>query len=125
MGRLTPLRAIRARCLDCSETAADVRTCECPDCPLYRYRHGHLPEDDPRRPLKAIRAYCLWCCDDSSTEVSVCHPLDCPLREFRRGKNPARARTAKIPAIPGLCPPPPSHVRIPAPGMMLEGHPCT
>ena len=90
--RLSPLQAIRARCVDCSETLADVRCCDRLNCSLYPYRMSHLPKQQPRHPLKAIRAYCLWRCDGSSKDVSLCHPLDCPMREFRFGKNPARAR---------------------------------
>ena len=102
--RRPPLLAIRAKCLECSETSADVRGCACSSpietpvtanggyyCSLYPYRMGHLPAEGPRRPLKAIRAYCLWCGDGSAAEVQRCHPLDCPLREFRFGKNPELA----------------------------------
>ena len=84
-----PVKAIRLRCLDCSETSADIRDCEATDCQLYRFRMGRRPKGSS--PLKAIRAYCLWCCDGSAAEVKVCHPLDCALRRFRAGKNPAKA----------------------------------
>jgi hypothetical protein len=41
---LSPLRAIRAKCLDCSAAVAlEVRHCELDDCPLYPYRLGHNP----------------------------------------------------------------------------------
>ena len=39
--KLTPMRAIRLRCLDCccwSQKA--VRECPCKDCPLWPYRMG-------------------------------------------------------------------------------------
>lgn len=48
-------------------------------------------------PLKAIRAYCLWCCNDSAPEVRKCPGELCPLHPLRFGKgarklglNPAR-----------------------------------
>ena len=42
--RLTPIKAIRAKCLDCvCGSAAEVRACPCEDCPLYPYRMGHNP----------------------------------------------------------------------------------
>ena len=40
---MRPLKAIRAYCLDCSETSAEVKQCVIPDCPLYQYRMGHNP----------------------------------------------------------------------------------
>jgi hypothetical protein len=44
MKALRPLKAIRAKCLDCSGgSQAEVRLCEIQDCPLYPYRMGHNP----------------------------------------------------------------------------------
>lgn len=41
---MTPLKAIRAKCLDCMcEQPSEVRLCPCEDCPLYPYRMGHNP----------------------------------------------------------------------------------
>jgi len=41
---MTPLRAIRAKCLDCcGGFAADVQMCPCSDCPLYPFRRGKNP----------------------------------------------------------------------------------
>ena len=42
--RLTPIRAIRAYCLECCcGKPQEVRMCVCDDCPLYPYRMGHNP----------------------------------------------------------------------------------
>ena len=42
--KLTPLKAIRAKCLDCSgRSRAEVRECVIPGCPLYLYRLGKNP----------------------------------------------------------------------------------
>lgn len=42
--RTTPLKAIRAKCLDCScGSAAEVRECVIPTCPLFPFRMGHNP----------------------------------------------------------------------------------
>jgi len=90
----SPVRAIRLRCLDCSDTRADVRDCEAVDCPLHPFRMSHRPKGTS--PLKSIRAYCLWCCEGSAHEVSVCQPTDCVLRRFRFGKNPAKAGQGSI-----------------------------
>lgn len=37
---MQPAKAIRATCLDCAETTADVRDCTHTDCPLWPYRMG-------------------------------------------------------------------------------------
>ena len=42
--RLTPIKAIRAKCLECSGgNNAEVRNCVIPSCQLYPYRMGHNP----------------------------------------------------------------------------------
>ena len=42
---MTPLKAIRAKCLECSAgSAKEVRVCPIPDCALYQYRFGHNPK---------------------------------------------------------------------------------
>jgi hypothetical protein len=42
--RLTPLKAIRAKCLDCCcQQANEVRLCTVKGCPLYDYRMGKNP----------------------------------------------------------------------------------
>lgn len=41
---MTPLKAIRAKCLDCCcGQAVEVRRCVCEDCALWPYRMGHRP----------------------------------------------------------------------------------
>lgn len=45
MRTLTPLKAIRAKCLDCScDSKKEVRECPITDCPLYAYRMGKRPQ---------------------------------------------------------------------------------
>ena len=40
----TPLRAIRAKCLDCTDgQPKEVRFCPATDCPLYPFRFGKSP----------------------------------------------------------------------------------
>ena len=43
-------------------------------------------------PLKAIRAWCLYCSNDSAYEVKLCADKTCPLYEFRLGHNPYRKK---------------------------------
>ena len=43
----TPLKAIRAKCLDCCcNQAVEVRLCAAENCPLWEYRMGHRPKED-------------------------------------------------------------------------------
>lgn len=42
---LTPMRAIRAKCLDCScGNTNEVKLCPVEKCSLYPYRMGHNPK---------------------------------------------------------------------------------
>lgn len=44
MGVLTPLRAIRAKCVDCCcGSVVEVRRCTITTCALWPYRMGHRP----------------------------------------------------------------------------------
>ena len=41
---MTPLKAIREKCLDCcGGSAHEVRLCTCEKCALYRFRFGKNP----------------------------------------------------------------------------------
>lgn len=41
---LTPMKAIRAKCLDCCcGSSHEVSLCPCPDCSLFPYRFGKNP----------------------------------------------------------------------------------
>jgi hypothetical protein len=52
MIRLTPIKAIRAKCLDCTgNQPKEVRLCTCLSCPLWGYRMGVRP--DHTRALEA------------------------------------------------------------------------
>ena len=41
---LGPLRAIKAKCTDCSDGIRNVGTCPHEECVLFPYRLGHRPE---------------------------------------------------------------------------------
>jgi hypothetical protein len=44
MERLTPVKAMRAKCLDCmGGQPSGVRKCEFNECPLFNYRMGKNP----------------------------------------------------------------------------------
>ena len=43
----TPIKAIRAKCLECSAgQTSEVRLCTIKNCPLYEYRMGHRPKGE-------------------------------------------------------------------------------
>lgn len=45
MAKLTPMKAIRKKCLDCScGQVKEIRLCPVKSCPLYGYRDGHRPK---------------------------------------------------------------------------------
>jgi len=44
MNNLTPIKAIRAKCLECSgNQPSEVRDCLIPECALFNYRLGKNP----------------------------------------------------------------------------------
>lgn len=46
MAERTPIKAIRAKCLDCcGYQMNEVRLCPATDCPLWEYRMGHRPKN--------------------------------------------------------------------------------
>ena len=47
MAALTPLKAIRAKCLDCSnDQRKEVKECPITKCPIWPYRMGKRPAVD-------------------------------------------------------------------------------
>lgn len=47
MKNLTPMRAIRQKCLDCCcFQPKEVTLCTVTNCPLYAFRTGHRPKGD-------------------------------------------------------------------------------
>jgi hypothetical protein len=83
---LTPLEAIRLRCLDClGNSHSLVHKCEEEKCFLWRYRLGVEEEAGGRRVsrTRAIRSDCLDCCGNSSNEVQLCPAEKCPVWPYR------------------------------------------
>lgn len=47
MAKLTPVKAIRKKCLECCcGQMKEVRLCTVKNCPLYGYRDGHRPKGE-------------------------------------------------------------------------------
>lgn len=61
----SPLKAIRAKCLDCSgDYLKEIKECPITDCPLYPFRMGKNPflkreltEEQKTEMLKNLRKY--------------------------------------------------------------------
>lgn len=60
---MTPMKAIRAKCLDCCGTSHEVRFCTIEKCPLYPYRFGKRP-----------KGY-----EDTTPDANEAEPLDSPV----------------------------------------------
>lgn len=89
MEKLTPLKAIRAKCVDCcGDNRKEVSACPVESCPLWKFRAGKRPKEGyDKSPLKTIRLYCLQCGELSSPrDVRLCKVTDCPLHGHRSGK---------------------------------------
>ncbi len=47
MTKLTPMKAIRKKCIDCCcGSKQEVKLCTCEYCPLFPFKMGHRPLDD-------------------------------------------------------------------------------
>ena len=60
---MTPMKAIRAKGLDCCGTSHEVRLCTVEKCPLYPYRFGKRP-----------KGY-----EDTTPDANEAEPLDSPV----------------------------------------------
>jgi len=87
----TPVRSIRAYCLDCTGgNKAVVRACSFESCPLHSYRMGKRPpKGTAATPLKTIRKQCLECCSGNAAEVRRCPAEPCSIHRYRMGRKEA------------------------------------
>ena len=53
---MTPMKAIRAKCLDCCYQYKEVELCPCKACSLWPYRFGKNPNIKLTEEQKAARA---------------------------------------------------------------------
>ena len=55
MKMYTPIRAIRAKCLDCTcQQPKEVRLCTVKECPLWPYRMGKRPKKEVPQELITV-----------------------------------------------------------------------
>lgn len=73
--RVTPLRAIRAKCLDCMcGSSNEVALCPSEDCPLFNFRYGknpniNLSEEERERRRQMARENLAFTQNIKNTEV--------------------------------------------------------
>jgi hypothetical protein len=54
--RLTPIKAIRFKCLDCMcGSSREVELCTAQDCPLFEYRFGRRPTPQESAQVKSVK----------------------------------------------------------------------
>lgn len=80
MRKLTRIKAIRARCVECADGYKDIECCAATDCALFPLRFGR--EVKGYKASAAIPKYCRWCCNGSN-QVEECIDTACPLYIYR------------------------------------------
>ncbi len=93
--RLTPLKAIREHCFECSGWSfLERKNCEHTECSLYPYRFGKRPKEKPKyTPVRAMRQFCIECAGTVYKDRELCPANECYLYPYRLGKNPGQKRT--------------------------------
>jgi len=56
-----------------------------------------------QRPLKQIRAYCLYCMNGNHYEVKICASIKCGFYHYRLGKNKSDPRVSALRQIKKYC----------------------
>ena len=79
MKKISRVKAIRLRCIDCSDGIKDRQNCPHAKCELWPFRMGKLPQGNS--PKRAIKQYCAWC-SNSPYEVKNCTDKTCALYAF-------------------------------------------
>lgn len=50
MKSITPMKAIRLKCLDCvNGQIQEINKCQITKCPLWNYRTGHRPKENAEK----------------------------------------------------------------------------
>ena len=77
--------AIKYYCLECvGFFYSEMANCTMPECPLFPYRFGKLPEAKTAKDrAKDIRAHCMECCSDDIKYIAECPSYYCPVHPFR------------------------------------------
>lgn len=69
--KLTPMKAIRAKCLDCCcGSSPEVKSCTIKKCPLWIYRSGHRPESGIKRQMTESQKNALRIWRENNSKLS-------------------------------------------------------
>jgi hypothetical protein len=55
--RLTPIKAIRAKCIECAGSRGDVKVCQEMECKVFPYRFGKNPA---RKGIGGLKTLPFW-----------------------------------------------------------------
>ena len=89
MKKLTRVKSIAKKCVDCSDGINDRKNCAHADCTLYPYRMGKRPISKIK-PGAAIKAFCRWCGNSERGATHDCQDGECPLYAY----SPAQIKKA-------------------------------
>lgn len=108
MDVLTPMKAIRAKCLDCSAGSSnEVKLCQVTNCPLFPYRFGKNPNLQKERTPAQLEALRNGRVAFESVDNSV-HSPENPATEgklYPRHKNRRKPTQRRIEKAPCISPP--------------------
>ncbi len=82
---LTPLQAVRLKCLDCADgSRGEVKECAVQGCELWPYRFGRQPEEGVKAASTAARAIKAKCVACNGPDFSGCGKEFewCPLLQY-------------------------------------------
>jgi hypothetical protein len=105
---LSPMLAVRHKCLDCCcELTEEVKLCPAEGCSLWPFRFGTYPTDHqgPKTVLRPIREKCRDCMPEpfkpGHAPVKDCERKCCPIYPYRLGTNPKLKGKGGTPPVSG------------------------
>lgn len=91
MSNKTPLKSVRAYCVECSGgNAREVKHCPVEKCALHPIKSGKN-SGKVKSVVKSIRARCVDCSGGSRKDIEMCDSTECSLWPYRFGRNPSRS----------------------------------
>ena len=85
---MTKVKAIKLKCLECSEDRKDLKECNFTECSLWVFRLGNRMKSKNEEMnvnysrSKAIKKYCIWCMNGQTKTVKSCIAKECHFHDF-------------------------------------------